>query len=95
MKKYKKVKETVEREECIELTCNVCKKTYKFENGQAIDCDKNDAIMEIQEFHHINFSGGYGSIFGDCTVVTADICQHCLKEKLGEYLKFEEHFGGF
>jgi len=50
-------------------TCNVCKRIY-------------DDWMETQEFHHINFIGGYGSIFGDEMVFKLDLCQYCLKEMI-------------
>ena len=33
---------------------------------------------EIQEFHHIRFTGGYGSVCGDGMKVECDICQRCL-----------------
>lgn len=42
----------------------------------------NDYI-EIQEFHHVDFIGGYGSVFGDETRVRCDICQHCLHGMIG------------
>jgi len=63
----------------VSVTCDVCKKKYLYD-------DSADA-MEIQEFHLIKFTGGYGSIFGDGNPISCDICQHCLKEKLGEFLK--------
>ena len=61
------------------IICDVCNKTY--------DCEKN--WDEVQEFHYINFKCGYSSIFGDDNVVSSDICQHCLKEKLGDYLSIK------
>lgn len=66
-------------EELKSVTCDVCKKEY----------DRED-YMEVQEFSHIKLHCGYGSIFGDGDVVRLDICQHCLKEKLGTYLRIEE-----
>lgn len=55
---------------------------------QIYDVDVN--CMEAQEFHHINFVGGYGSIFGDGTVVECDLCQNCLKELLGEFIRIDK-----
>jgi hypothetical protein len=52
-------------------TCDVCKTTYDVED-----------YLEIQEFHSINFTGGYGSVFGDMVKVECDICQYCLKEMI-------------
>ena len=62
------------------ITCDICKKKYIYK----------DDIMEIQEFHHIRFTGGYSSVFGDMNKIKGDICQHCLNDKLGEYLSIEE-----
>ena len=55
------------------ITCDRCKKTYDV-----------DDYLEIQEFHCIDFTGGYGSVFGDMFKVECDICQHCLKEMIGD-----------
>jgi len=70
-------KRTVEENIPISMTCDVCKKEYN---------NKTDA-MEIQEFKCIQVNGGYGSVFGDGSVFELDICQHCLKKMLGEYMR--------
>jgi len=63
---------------------------------ESIVCDKcgievfDDNPMEIQEFHHINFVGGYGSVFGDGAWVRCDLCQSCLMELIGDYCRREE-----
>ena len=75
MIQYKK--ETVEEEFPVGMTCDVCKREF--------DCKKDH--LEVQEFHHINIEGGYGSIFGDGAKIECDICQHCLKKILGEYIR--------
>lgn len=49
-----------------------------------------DDPFEFQEFVHIDFIGGYGSIFGDESWVQGDFCQHCIKELLGSYLRIED-----
>jgi hypothetical protein len=67
------------------ITCDVCGKKY-FERKEDGNANHDDAI-EIQEFHCIDFVGGYGSVFGDGNRIKCDICQHCLKKLLGEYLK--------
>ena len=72
--------ETVEVEVPTSVICDVCGKEY--------DCKED--VMEVQEFYHIAFKGGYGSIFGDGLAVKLDICQGCLKAKLGEYLKIDK-----
>jgi hypothetical protein len=59
-------------------------------------CDKckkrvgKDEWIEFQEFHHINFIGGYDSVFGDTTKVECDLCQSCLKEMIGEFCRIKE-----
>ena len=80
MRKYKE--QQITEKHLVEITCDVCKKTFVINDVNEID--------EIQEFHYINFYGGYGSIFGDETLVQCDICQHCLNEKLGKYLRFND-----
>lgn len=71
MENYKK--EMVEKKVLVSITCDICKKTH-------------DDDIELQEFVSIRETGGYGSIFGDMSAIGVDICQHCLKEKLGKYL---------
>jgi len=58
------------------IMCDVCKKTYQPDDWE-----------EVQEFHHINFIGGYGSVFGDCNEVKCDICQHCLKRIIEKWVQ--------
>lgn len=55
--------------------CDKCHKQYDIDT------------YEAQEFHHIHFTGGYGSIFGDGVEVECDLCQHCLKEFIGCYYR--------
>lgn len=75
MKNHKTItKKVVELES---VTCDCCNKEY---------LATAENLMELNEFHHIEFVGGYDSIFGDGSKVTADICQHCLKERLGDIL---------
>lgn len=73
MIKCKQVIKTIE--EPFAFVCDVC--------GREFSADD----MEIQEFHHIRFTGGYGSVFGDGTRVECDICQHCLEKMIGEFCR--------
>lgn len=59
------------------LLCDCC--------GREATIDGSD--FEAQAFVSLNFVGGYNSIFGDGTQVCLDICQYCLNEKLGAWLK--------
>lgn len=72
--KYMQKLSTVEIPE--KLICDVCKKEFEYDDYQ-----------NIQEFVHLHFFGGYGSVFGDGDEFELDICQHCLKEKLGEFIR--------
>lgn len=86
MKKY--IKETVEVNQLKDIVCDVCKKIF----------DVKEDDMEIQEFHCIDFMGGYGSIFGDGVEVKCDICQRCLDKLIGKFFRLDgevEEFEGF
>lgn len=57
-------------------------------------CDRlaevGDAELEFQEFVSIDRKAGYASIFGDGNHVQVDLCQHCLKEILGPWLRIDD-----
>ena len=60
-----------------EITCDRCKVRFTVDD---------DGWHEIQT---IEFHAGYGSVFGDGLNVSIDLCQHCLKETLGQWLRVE------
>lgn len=60
--------------ETVAIKCDACGKEYS-------------DVLEMQEFLDISSIGSYGSIFGDGHSVEVDICQHCLKNLLGKYLR--------
>ena len=74
-----KEKLEVEKEIIDSVTCDICKKVYL-----------SDDIFETQEFVYIRNDCGYGSVFGDGDEIELDICQHCLKEILGKYIRIKE-----
>ncbi len=60
-------------------------------------CDRCDRELrkrahdgEWEERISIAFRGGYHSIFGDGNAVELDLCQHCLKETLGPWLRITD-----
>jgi len=60
-----------------------------------VRCDRcgreaEDGESEFYEFTFIDYKAGYGSILGDGNRVRIDLCQHCLKEMLGTWLRVEE-----
>lgn len=77
---YKKIQESKLAEIPISITCDVCKKEYFYDAD-----DKSD--IEIQEFHCIRLTGGYGSMFGDGMEIECDICQHCLYKLIKKYYR--------
>lgn len=83
MKNYVTVPEPTQR--LASLTCDACGTTY--------DCE--DEFLETQEFLHVEFNAGYGSVFGDTNVVAADVCQHCVKKRLGDALRVVGNYAGY
>lgn len=56
----------------------------------ACGAEHDNSNFELQEFVHISFRGGYGSIFGDGNLVEGDLCQACVKQLLGPFLRVTE-----
>jgi hypothetical protein len=57
-----------------------------------IKCDRCGKVTQRDEltFHamtSIGFTAGYASIFGDGNRVEIDLCEPCLKDVLGEWLR--------
>lgn len=55
-------------------------------------CDRCDIVAlrnepEFLEFTSIGYVAGYGSIFGDGSHVEIDLCQSCLRDALGAWLR--------
>lgn len=58
-------------------------------------CDRcgreaEDGESEFFEFTSVDYKTGYGSILGDQNQVEIDLCQHCLKETLGPWLRITD-----
>lgn len=68
------------KKQLVSITCDKCHKVYSVED------DEKECRLEIQEFHRIDFVGGYSSVFGDETKVQCDICQHCLHEMIKDFM---------
>lgn len=68
--------ETKVVEYILEKTCDKCNLTVT-----------GDDFLEFQEFFHIRICGGYGSVFGDGVPLKCDLCQHCYKELIDQYLQ--------
>ncbi len=76
----KTIKETVEQETIIGYKCNKCGKEATFEG---------DRCFDAQEYLSWRTQGGYGSIFGDGSTISLQLCQQCIKELLGPYLQID------
>lgn len=61
------------------FTCNRCYKTYI--SGLTVEDD-----IECSEMVHIDWTGGYGSVFGDMDSFELTLCQDCFKEIMGLYV---------
>ena len=59
------------------VTCDRC--------GLEMHPDTPD--LEHQERLAVRFRAGYGSVFGDGSLVELDLCQHCVKEVPGPWLR--------
>ena len=74
-------KKTTRKRAVTEVTHIVCDKC-----GREMDIEMQDDL-EFQESVHIEFVGGYSSVFGDGAHCKLDLCQHCLNEVVGEYIR--------
>jgi hypothetical protein len=68
-----------------QLVCDRC--------GREAELD--DTYCEFHEFSSIAYKAGYGSVFGDGNKVEIDLCQHCIKETLGSWLRVTDPHAGF
>jgi hypothetical protein len=76
MQIFEKIEEKTTTNKLVSMTCDICGK------------DLQANFIEEQECFNIVHYGGYGSIFGDGSIVAVDICQQCFKDKFGEYIRY-------
>jgi len=69
---------------------------------QSLICDRcgrraerDDVDCEFHEFTSIYYRAGYGSIFGDGNNIELDLCQHCVKDTLGAWIRVTDPLAGF
>lgn len=58
------------------LVCDGCGLEAPLEDG-----------FEAQEFLQYRNTGGFDSIFGDMNQIEIDLCQHCVKKRLGDIIR--------
>jgi hypothetical protein len=59
-------------------TCDRC--------GRRMTADLNQD-WEWNQKLSISFEGGFGSVFGDGNKISVDLCQHCVLDTLGQWLR--------
>lgn len=64
----------------IETAFVTCDRCHREMAPNAQDCEHQERVA-------IRFRAGYNSVFGDGNLVEADLCQHCVKELLGPWLR--------
>lgn len=79
MKKYNEM--TTTKMVLVKKTCNHCGR------------DLLNNLSEAQECITIDKQCGYGSTFGDGSIIHFDLCQHCIKELLGDELEIDPNKG--
>ena len=72
----KTLKTFEEVERIAAIVCNKCGKRIVHEDH-----------IEWQESFIYCFTGGYGSVFGDGADLSVELCQGCMKELLGPYIR--------
>lgn len=77
-----KFKTTIEEHEIKTPIVVICDKCLK-------ECDPEKDTMEVQEFLHIKYTGGYGSVFGDESKIECDICQNCVRKLIGDIIRID------
>lgn len=76
-KLYELIETTITINKVKSVLCDCCKK----------ELDPEQDIFDIQDMIHIEHLGGYGSVFGDGTRVTADFCAECSKTLFGNFIQ--------
>lgn len=69
----------ITEQQLVLITCDRCKKTVTPDN-----------IIEWQEFMSWRNTGGFGSVWGDGTQVSVDLCQQCTYDLFSEFVTRHE-----
>jgi hypothetical protein len=70
------------------IKCLICDRCGREAERDGHDC-------EFHEFMSIQNRAGYGSIFGDGNRVEVDLCQHCIKNTLGAWIRITDPLDGY
>lgn len=59
-----------------------------------IECDCCHEVftdeLDLQEMLNWSGRGGFRSVFGDGASLSLDLCQHCLKKRLGDVIRVDD-----
>lgn len=75
----KLVRRRIKETQVTAYVCDCCKKTLPASDW-----------IEMQEMLRWRMTGGYGSVFGDCSRISLDLCQACTKKLLGDYIQVND-----
>ncbi len=75
MKNYRTIQKSVDQ--LLEVVCDRCGKTISVDDFSYAEILSIDTVC------------GYGSIFGDMHRLKLDLCQECVKDTLGQWLRVE------
>jgi len=64
-------------QEVAACTCDRCQKRMTPDDGD----------LEWYERVSLSYQGGYASVFGDGSQISLDLCQQCVRETLGAWLR--------
>lgn len=73
--------QTLTTYESLTITAKACDRCHFY-------TEKNDP--EFHEFLSIDRRAGFSSVFGDGNFLKLDLCQHCVKELLNQWLSISE-----
>jgi hypothetical protein len=73
------INEVITYKKCISIDCDRCKKSY--------DPDS----LEVNNFISYCGAQGYGSKIGDGKIIGIDLCEECVVQVLGPWLRIDEN----
>ena len=78
---------SVKTERVKSVTCDCCGNTFNTSG------DNYQDLIELDEMLHLHsHTNEYGSVFGQNALIECDLCQHCVKDLLGPYIRVESQY---
>ena len=82
MIKYKLVPKQIQEKQFDKYICDKCKVDFNHDHVDFID---------LQEFHSFGGTGGYGSLFGDMSRWSIDLCDKCCYGLFKDYIQYDPY----